>query len=50
MKLAALDGVAQDTPGADEVLLTDHLVERLRPHAVGQRRTRRCSSRRFIGL
>jgi imidazolonepropionase-like amidohydrolase len=45
VQLAALDRRAQDPAGAQQMLLADDLVERLRPHAIGQRPGRRGSRR-----
>lgn len=37
MKLPRLDGAAQRLARTEDVLLPDHLLERARPHPVGER-------------
>jgi hypothetical protein len=36
VQLAALDGGPEDASRPEQMLLTDDLIERTRPHAVGQ--------------
>jgi hypothetical protein len=41
VELARLEGRPQHSPRSQQVLLADHLVERARSHAIGERRRRR---------
>ena len=41
LQQVALDGLAQRLPGRQQILLADELVERARPHALGERRAAR---------
>ena len=43
----ALDRLAQGHAGREDVLLTDHLVERPRPHSFGERRAARWAGQKF---
>ena len=45
----ALDRLAQRLPGREQFLLADELVERARPHPLGERRRRRGAGRRVVG-
>ena len=49
LQQVALDRLAQRLARAEQLLLADELVERARPHPLGERRARCVARRRFVG-